>query len=79
MIWYVAIGGAAGSVSRFLLGAMVQRWSGAPFPIGMLRQRDRLLSVRVPDAVRARDVDVDTSSASRRANASKQFFRSSTR
>jgi len=36
MIWYVAIGGAAGSVSRFLFGTMIQRWSGAPFPIGTL-------------------------------------------
>lgn len=36
MIWYVALGGAAGSVSRFALGALVQRWSGAPFPIGTL-------------------------------------------
>lgn len=36
MIWYVALGGAAGSVSRFVLGAMIQRWAGAPFPIGTL-------------------------------------------
>lgn len=36
MIWYIALGGAAGSVSRFVLGALVQRWSGAPFPIGTL-------------------------------------------
>ncbi|HEV2179737.1 MAG TPA: fluoride efflux transporter CrcB [Gemmatimonadaceae bacterium] len=36
MIWYVAIGGAVGSASRFLLGATVQRWSGVPFPIGTL-------------------------------------------
>ncbi len=36
MIWYVAIGGAAGSVSRFVFGAMIQRWTGAPFPFGTL-------------------------------------------
>jgi CrcB protein len=36
MIWYVALGGAAGSVSRFVFGAIIQRWSGAPFPFGTL-------------------------------------------
>lgn len=36
MIWYVALGGAVGSMSRFAFGAMIQRWSGAPFPIGTL-------------------------------------------
>ena len=36
MIWYVAIGSAAGGVSRYLLGGMVQRASGAAFPVGTL-------------------------------------------
>jgi CrcB protein len=36
MIWYVAVGGAVGSVSRFLLGAYVQQRVGAAFPVGTL-------------------------------------------
>jgi len=36
MIWYVAVGGAVGSVSRFLLGAFIQQRTGATFPLGTL-------------------------------------------
>src|SRR5919201_4338081 len=36
MIWYVAVGGAAGSVARFLLGTALQQRSGGTFPIGTL-------------------------------------------
>lgn len=36
MIWYVALGGAVGSVSRFLLGTFIQDRSGTMFPIGTL-------------------------------------------
>lgn len=36
MIWYVALGGALGSVGRFLLGPLVQRAFGASFPVGTL-------------------------------------------
>jgi len=36
MIWYIALGGAVGSVARFVFGALIQRWSGAPFPVGTL-------------------------------------------
>src|SRR5919199_1323812 len=36
MIWYVAVGGAVGSMSRFLLGAYVQQRVGAAFPVGTL-------------------------------------------
>jgi fluoride exporter len=36
MIWYVALGGAAGSVTRYLLGTAVQLRSGADFPLGTL-------------------------------------------
>jgi CrcB protein len=32
----IAVGGALGSVLRFLLGAMVQGWTSARFPIGTL-------------------------------------------
>ena len=36
MVIWVALGGAAGSVARYLLGGAVQRWSGATFPVGTL-------------------------------------------
>lgn len=36
MIALVALGGAAGSVLRYLLSALVQRSSGAEFPLGTL-------------------------------------------
>ncbi len=36
MIWLVALGGALGSVSRFLLGPALQRALDATFPVGTL-------------------------------------------
>jgi fluoride exporter len=36
MILWIALGGAAGSVLRYLVGGAVQRMSGAAFPIGTL-------------------------------------------
>lgn len=36
MVWYVALGGAAGSVSRFLLGTFLQQRAGVAFPVGTL-------------------------------------------
>lgn len=36
MIWLVALGGALGSVSRFLLGPAIQRVFSATFPVGTL-------------------------------------------
>ena len=36
MIWYVALGGAVGSVARFLLGVLIQQRSGLTFPLGTL-------------------------------------------
>jgi fluoride exporter len=36
MIWYVAFGGAVGSVLRLLLGTVVQQRSGLIFPVGTL-------------------------------------------
>jgi fluoride exporter len=36
MIWSVAIGGAVGSIARFLLGTFVQQRAGTAFPIGTL-------------------------------------------
>jgi CrcB protein len=36
MIWLVALGGALGSVSRFLLGPAIQRAFGFTFPFGTL-------------------------------------------
>jgi CrcB protein len=36
MIWSVALGGALGSVARFLLGAAVQQRAGTTFPVGTL-------------------------------------------
>jgi fluoride exporter len=35
-IWYVAAGGAVGSVARLLLGAMIQERTGGSFPLGTL-------------------------------------------
>jgi len=34
MLIWIAIGGAAGTVSRYLLGGVVQRASAAAFPVG---------------------------------------------
>lgn len=36
MIWSVAIGGAIGSVARYLLSGLIQRSSGTTFPLGTL-------------------------------------------
>ena len=36
MLWYVAIGSAAGGVSRYLLGGFVQRILSTSFPAGTL-------------------------------------------
>ncbi len=36
MIWFVAIGGAVGSVARFLVAVLIQRWSPSTFPAGTL-------------------------------------------
>jgi fluoride exporter len=36
MIWSVALGGALGSVARFLLGAVLQQRAGTTFPVGTL-------------------------------------------
>lgn len=36
MIWYVAVGGALGSASRFLLGTLIQQRFGPTFSIGTL-------------------------------------------
>ena len=36
MIWYVAVGGAMGSVVRLLLGTLIQQRSGLTFPFGTL-------------------------------------------
>ena len=36
MIWWVALGSAVGGVARFLLGDVIQRWSGSSFPLGTL-------------------------------------------
>lgn len=36
MIWYVAIGSAAGGVARFLLGGLIHRVSPGSFPLGTL-------------------------------------------
>jgi CrcB protein len=36
MIWYVAVGGAVGSVARFLLSTLVQQRAGGSFPFGTL-------------------------------------------
>jgi fluoride exporter len=34
MLWYIAAGSAIGGVARYLLGGMLQRQSGATFPVG---------------------------------------------
>ena len=36
VIWYVALGGAVGSVARYLVGMTIQSRSGADFPVGTL-------------------------------------------
>ncbi len=36
MIWYIAFGGAVGSVSRVLLGAAIQQRLATTFPLGTL-------------------------------------------
>ena len=36
MFFWIALGGAVGSVSRYVLGGTVQKLAGAPFPIGTL-------------------------------------------
>ena len=36
MILWIGLGGAVGSVLRYLLGGVVQRASGMPFPLGTL-------------------------------------------
>lgn len=36
MIWSVALGGAVGSVARFLLSSLLQRSTGSVFPVGTL-------------------------------------------
>ena len=36
MIWYVALGSAAGGVARYLLGGWIQQRSGGSFPIQTL-------------------------------------------
>jgi fluoride exporter len=36
LIWYVALGGAIGSVTRYLVGVAIQGRSGLDFPVGTL-------------------------------------------
>jgi CrcB protein len=36
VIWYVALGGAVGTVTRYLVGIAVQSRSGLDFPVGTL-------------------------------------------
>ena len=36
MVWFVAVGGAVGSVARYLVGLTVQSRSGLDFPVGTL-------------------------------------------
>ena len=36
MLWYIAAGSAIGGMARYLLGGMLQRQTGATFPIGTL-------------------------------------------
>jgi CrcB protein len=36
VIWYIALGGAVGSVTRYLVGVAVQSRSGLDFPVGTL-------------------------------------------
>jgi CrcB protein len=34
MLLWIALGGAAGSVLRYLIGGAAQKMSGVPFPVG---------------------------------------------
>ena len=36
LLWYVALGGAVGSVTRYLVGFTIQNRSGVDFPVGTL-------------------------------------------
>jgi CrcB protein len=36
LIWYVALGGAAGSALRYVIASWIQARSGGPFPVGTL-------------------------------------------
>ena len=36
MLFWIALGGAVGTVSRYVLGGAAQKLAGAPFPIGTL-------------------------------------------
>jgi CrcB protein len=36
MLFWIALGGAAGSVSRYVLGGAAQKLAASPFPIGTL-------------------------------------------
>lgn len=36
MLWYIAAGSAIGGMARYLLGGMLQRQTGATFPVGTL-------------------------------------------
>ena len=36
VIWYIALGSAVGGVGRYLLGGLIQDWSGSSFPVGTL-------------------------------------------
>jgi CrcB protein len=36
LTWYVALGGALGSVARYLLTSLIQTRTGSPFPLGTL-------------------------------------------
>jgi CrcB protein len=36
MLWYIAVGSAIGGVSRYLLGGLIQRLTGGPFPLGTM-------------------------------------------
>jgi CrcB protein len=36
LVWYVALGGAVGSVSRYLIGLAIQGRTGMDFPVGTL-------------------------------------------
>ena len=36
VIWYIALGSALGGAGRYLLGGLIQDWSGGTFPLGTL-------------------------------------------
>jgi CrcB protein len=36
MLWYIAAGSAIGGMARYLLGGLLQRQTGATFPVGTL-------------------------------------------